>query len=62
MESVYLWRDCEFRERRCLGLVLRERSIEFREINVGASNSLIFRHNINDMAFVFFTLRSYEDL
>lgn len=32
-----------------------EKSIEFREINVGASNSLVFRQNIDDIAFMCFS-------
>jgi len=33
----------EFRERRFLDLNFKERNIDFREINVEASDSLIFR-------------------
>ena len=54
----------DFRERSFSNLDFKERSIDFREIDVEASDSLIFRQffffllnkqNIDDVAFVYFS-------
>ena len=49
MSSGAIENGNEFRERSFSGLAFKERSIDFREIDVEASDSLIFRQ------FFFFT-------